>query len=960
MLKEWKQLKCSVCGGQLDEKNEKLVCRYCRTVYECIERISEAEVIALNRATALRNRLMFDDAQEEYDLLLKSYPNNSEAAWGAFLCSYGIIYEQDYDGSYKPTCHRLNECPVEKSRYYSKLSTANKVRAREIETLRQSILAQAKTIPPYDVFICYKATDDWHGRNMPTKESSWARDIYELLTRDMGLKVFFAEKCLSSSNTDYEPHIYSALQSAKLMLVLANSLDHVNAVWVQNEWRRYAKYIREGKQKTIRVIFDGIEPYSLPRELQAKQAICHDSMGWDKQIEKSVNEIFRKEEPKKDKRDEELEFLKKQLEELKNAQKAQATQQTKPATSSPVIASEARQSANQNASELAKIATQYADKGNYVKAAEYYQKASDLGSKEAQSILAYWYKIGQGVPKDLEKSATLFEKAANQGLATAQSAIGYCYNNGEGVTKNDQKAVYWYQKAAEQGYAKGQYNLAGCYKNGIGVEKNIEKAIFWYEKAAKQNYPQSKEQLDYLKNLQNSQHQQNKTTQPANPVFPKSADLIIENGILKKYIGNDTHIILPNNITSIGKDAFMNCKTLKSIIIPEGVTSIGLMAFFNCENLERVELPVTITSIGREAFHRSWSTTKKLTIYSSANEQPKTWTENWNPSKCPVVWGYKGEQRNPSLTQQTTESAEKLFSQGLEFYNKKDYTNAVKYFQQSANQGHAKAQYNLAVCYEYGKGVSQSDSSALTWYKKAHSQGIPQAKQKIEEIENKFKSQTNNSSYSSSPQKSTVAEELFNKGWACHQQKNYSRAVEYYKQACELNHPVAQNNLGVCYENGLGVPQNNQKAVYWYQKSANQSYDRGLYNLSNCYFYGNGVAQDRTKAAQLAKKAADQGFHEAQNRIGYQYLNGFGVGKNYAEAVKYFNLAAKENMHAQYNLAYCYENGLEVEKNLEIALLWYRKSSNNGYAQATPKVVEVQNLLSPLPHILKNPKNQES
>ena len=325
MVKEWKQLKCSICGGELQEHGNKLACKYCRAIYECVERISEDEVIQLNQATVQRNLLLFDDAQERYELILKSYPNNSEAAWGAFLCSYGIIYEQDYDGTYKPTCHRLNECPVEKSPYYSKLTGEAKNRASEIENLRQSILAQAKSISPYDVFICYKATDDWHGRSMPTREANWARDIYEMLTRDMGLKVFFAEKCLSGSNTDYEPHIYSALQSAKLMLVLANSLEHVNAVWVQNEWRRYAKYIREGKEKTIRVIFDQVEPYALPRELQSKQAICHDSMGWDKQLQRSIEEIFKKEEPKKDARDEELEFLRKQIEELKKAQTAQAT-----------------------------------------------------------------------------------------------------------------------------------------------------------------------------------------------------------------------------------------------------------------------------------------------------------------------------------------------------------------------------------------------------------------------------------------------------------------------------------------------------------------------------------------------------------------------------------------------------------------------------------------------------------
>ncbi len=291
----WQKLTCSTCGGQLEEKDGKRVCKYCRSVYHAIEKISEAEVIALNNATTDRNRMMFDDAQEKYDLLLKDYPDNAEANWGAFLCAYGIIYEKDYNGKYKPTCHRLNECPVKKSPYYAKLTDENKKRADEIETLRLKILDEVKKIQPYDVFICYKQNEDKASESAPkisTRESKWARDIYEMLSRDLGLKVFFAEKSLSGTNVDYEPHIYAALRSAKLMVVLASSIEHVNAVWVKNEWKRYAKYIREGENKTLRVVYDGIEPYELPKELQNKQAICHDDMNWNEALANSVRELF--------------------------------------------------------------------------------------------------------------------------------------------------------------------------------------------------------------------------------------------------------------------------------------------------------------------------------------------------------------------------------------------------------------------------------------------------------------------------------------------------------------------------------------------------------------------------------------------------------------------------------------------------------------------------------------------
>ena len=291
MLTELKKLTCICCGGELAEKDGKLVCKYCKSSFEEVEKISEEEVIALNRATTDRNLLRFDEALEEYKLLLKKYPQNEMANWGAFLCDYGIIYEQDYDDKYIPTCHRLNERPVSESPNYTALSLEHQASANEIEKLRISIHEKAQKIQPYDVFICYKATEEKRGVSVPTREASWARDIYELLTKK-GLRVFFAEKSLAGSNEDYEPHIYSALRSAKLMFVLAGSMEHVNATWVANEWKRYAKYVRDGEEKTLRVVYDFITPYDLPKALQSKQAIDHNDMGWDKAVAKAADDIF--------------------------------------------------------------------------------------------------------------------------------------------------------------------------------------------------------------------------------------------------------------------------------------------------------------------------------------------------------------------------------------------------------------------------------------------------------------------------------------------------------------------------------------------------------------------------------------------------------------------------------------------------------------------------------------------
>ncbi len=73
------------------------------------------------------------------------------------------------------------------------------------------------------------------------------------------------------------------------------------------------------------------------------------------------------------------------------------------------------------------------------------------------------------------------------------------------------------------------------------------------------------------------------------------------------YTGSATELTIPRAIewcpvTSIGDNAFYECKTLTSVIIPEGVTSIGDKSFMGCTSLENITIPTSVTSIGEYAF----------------------------------------------------------------------------------------------------------------------------------------------------------------------------------------------------------------------------------------------------------------------------------------------------------------------------------------------------------------------
>ena len=97
-------------------------------------------------------------------------------------------------------------------------------------------------------------------------------------------------------------------------------------------------------------------------------------------------------------------------------------------------------------------------------------------------------------------------------------------------------------------------------------------------------------------------------------------------------------IVIPNSVTSIGEWAFQGCESLTSIVIPDGVTSIGDFAFAFCKSLTSIVIPNSVTSIGNFAFGEC----KSLTIYAEASSKPFGWSNSWNSSNRPVVWGYFG------------------------------------------------------------------------------------------------------------------------------------------------------------------------------------------------------------------------------------------------------------------------------------------------------------------------------
>lgn len=137
-------------------------------------------------------------------------------------------------------------------------------------------------------------------------------------------------------------------------------------------------------------------------------------------------------------------------------------------------------------------------------------------------------------------------------------------------------------------------------------------------------------------------------------------DFEIVEGVLEKYKGSSSVVVIPGSVTSIGERAFSGCTGLTSVTIPDSVTNIDYGAFYNCKGLTSVTVGGSVTSIGDCAFFgckRLASVTipdsvesigscafdecRNLKIYCEAESEPIGWFGDWNPEDRPVVWGFK-------------------------------------------------------------------------------------------------------------------------------------------------------------------------------------------------------------------------------------------------------------------------------------------------------------------------------
>lgn len=351
---------------------------------------------------------------------------------------------------------------------------------------------------------------------------------------------------------------------------------------------------------------------------------------------------------------------------------------------------------------------------------------------------------------------------AEQGDAEAQFQTGRYYAQGQGVAQNYRQAAHYWLLAAKQHHAGAQMYLGTLFEKGLEVPQDHVKAAQCYQTAVNQDLAEAKVRLAMLYMQGQGVAQDPKK---AIALFIQAAE---QGDAAAEY-----------NL-GIAYDKGLG-----------GLTQNTDQAFFWYHQAAMQQHSQAMQKIQEPRFAQLL---ESLSVPTS--------------STTPLTTGQNALQAAESPEISDTHHADEVFEQGAEQLTH-DIPAAMQYFTQAAEQGHAKAQYNLGLSYLYGiGGIEENGETAIEWLKKSAETGFRPAY--------------------------VVLGWLYQTGEVNGKQvvtADKSLATGYYEMAGELGHAQAQYFLAKIYETGNGVSPNSDTSLAWLRQSAKQGYNKAYYEL---------------------------------------------------------------------------------------------------------------------------------
>ncbi len=604
----------------------------------------------------------------------------------------------------------------------------------------------------------------------------------------------------------------------------------------------------------------------------------------------------------------------------------------------------------------------YSRLGNQEKAIEAMKKGVVLNDHYCQYLYGMAILKKQVEDVELSEGIRLLEEAFSYDIIYAGNFLGQYYYYANDENSSVEKAIEWHKKAVRYYSSDSAYELAVIYLYN-NEYKNFDKANEYLDIAIAENNHRALSEKAYLlleylapeeRNPAEAKRLLEKAMEMGNDYAPYRLGLGFERGEFgdkgepdyKKILG--LYELAAERGSVSGMDLAGHYYRL-DIAGEDDRNGEKAVEYFNKaiernSNYSRVELALCY-EIGR-GIEKDY--TKAFELYKHAAEQgypyanikmgyyledglvgEEDFTAAFENFKIAADAGmpegfynvgryYKygiGLPENPELAiENLNKSAEEDYGQALiemALINEKGYggvehnpEQAMQLMTRAAEQGYPYAQYKLGYYYYYGL-TEQDIEKGLEWFNRAYGQGYPYAALMLGDYY------------------------LYNHG----NEGEYSKAFDYYKYA--ESQDCISEGLGICYEYGLGVDENNTEAFKYYSLAAERGYTAAKYRLGLCYKYGTGTTENPEQAFYWFSQAAEDEHTSSIYEAAMMILDGIGTEKNEQRAVEMLiPIAEEDHDDAQFELGNCYLTGRGVPEDEVQAMIWYQRAADNGHEQA--------------------------
>ncbi len=269
-----------------------------------------------------------------------------------------------------------------------------------------------------------------------------------------------------------------------------------------------------------------------------------------------------------------------------------------------------------------------------------------------------------------------------------------------------------------------------------------------------------------------------------------------------------------------------------------------------------------------------------------------------------------------------------------------DYQKALYFFEKAAEQDNPEAMILTAYQYENGKGVDVNFEKSLEWLTRAECGCRRRLEGELSEKDRKYyESLLEDVDHKRMHCESAACAELVGREDCPAEQRQKA-----FSQLSELAHEkgdwCAQVNMGILYEEGTFVGQDERKALEYYLMAGENGSTGAMNNIGNFYLHGKGVAKDYDKAFAWYQKAVElSGNAAAECSLGMCYQYGYGTKINYEKARCFYELSAKQGIGlAYYRMGLLYEQGLGVTKDVRTAKQYFGEALDRGCREAALKL----------------------